>query len=368
MDAIWPLSVPCAPDKASPEKITEKKATGMPVCVYSRPEDLWGYDRVTAFYGENLQMTIEQAKLILGITEEDNARTAKIKFRRLIGKYHPDVAGEVHAEYQEQAQKINAAYTFLKNKDFFAEKEETIFWNAKINEAAFTARNIYAPYHMDIDSGGLYQTAAYGKYMWDPDEEEFEFFLRSILHATKGLLDEVEEKCGIYGGTDAIRIPCQEKLFHCLALQFINPLECLLKIVEPEEGKFTPQAFIGEKNDKVIVNRISSLQEGDAIYPLELRGWRLFVCNAQGNSLGHLSFAEDELYYCLFPLMKAHLVQVKMTVKKVQKNKGNYLRSARAEIHFFVKLSEKAEEYQAPDVNPEISGILTNYRRKLMGL
>ncbi|MCD8069167.1 MAG: J domain-containing protein [Lachnospiraceae bacterium] len=314
-------------------------------------------------------MTTEQAKLILGITEEDNARTAKIKFRRLIGKYHPDAAGEAALEYQEQAQKINAAYSFLKNKDFFVEKEEAVFWNAKINEAAFISRNIYTPYHMDIDSDGLYQTAAHGKYMWDPDEEEFGFFLKSILHAAKELLDEVEERCDIYGGTGKIRIPYQEKLFHCLAQQFIDPLECFLKIAAPDTDgeKFTLLAYIGEKCDKVIMNRIDSLQKGDAIYPLALKDWRLIVCDAQRNSLGHLSFAEDELYYCLFPLMKAHLVQVKMTVIKVQNNKGNYLRNVRSEIEFCLKLSEKAMEYQNPDVNPEISKVLANYRRRLMG-
>ncbi|MCD8196213.1 MAG: hypothetical protein LUE24_03465 [Lachnospiraceae bacterium] len=54
------------------------------------------------------------------------------------------------------------------------------------------------------------------------DEEEFSLFLRSLLHAGKDLLDEVESECGIYGGTDALRIPFQQQLFHCLALQCIK--------------------------------------------------------------------------------------------------------------------------------------------------
>ncbi|MCD8379894.1 MAG: DnaJ domain-containing protein [Lachnospiraceae bacterium] len=319
-------------------------------------------------------MDEQQAKRILGITETDNARTAKIKFRRLIGRYHPDVAGGDSPDFQEQAQRINAAYSLLKSKNFFVEKEENIIlWRAPVSDDAFIERNIYAPYHMDIDTGGLYQTLARGKYMWNPDEEEFQLFLRSLLHAVKDLLDEEESKCGIYGGTDSLRIPFQKQLFHCLAMQFVAPLYCLEKIAEPEttdeagQKVYCFRAYIGEKHDREIMKRMISLQKGDAVYPVALQDWKLMVADSQGNDLGYISFAEDELYYCLFPLMRAHLVQTKMTVVKVQKNKEKYLRQAKAEIAFRVRLQKGAEQYRNPDMNREINQILYSYNGVLTG-
>ncbi|MCD7805726.1 MAG: J domain-containing protein [Lachnospiraceae bacterium] len=319
-------------------------------------------------------MNEEQAKRILGITEMDNARTAKIKFRRLIGKYHPDAAGEGSLDFQEQAQRINAAYSFLKSKNFFLEKEENIIlWRAPVSDDAFIERNIYAPYHMDIDTGGLYQTLTRGKYMWNPDEEEFQLFLRSLLHAVKDLLDEVEGKCGIYGGTDSLRVSFQKRLFHCLAMQFVDPLYCLEKIAEPEtmdkagQKIYCFRAYIGEKQNREIMKRMISLQKGDAVYPAALQDWKLMVADSQGNGLGYISFAEDELYYCLFPLMRAHLVQTKMSVAKVQRNREKYLRQAKAEIAFRIRIKKGAEQYRNPDMNREINQILSAYKGAITG-
>ncbi len=274
---------------------------------------------------------------------------------------------------EEQAQRINAAYTLLKRKDFFRGREEKVLlWKAPVNDAAYVPRNIYAPYHMDLDTGGMYQTLAHGKYMWNPDEEEFPLFLRSLLHAGKDLLDEVESECGIYGGTDALRIPFQKQLFHCLALQFVDPLYCLEKIAETETtdeaGRkiYCFRAYIGEKQDRERMKRILSLQKGDAVYPAALHDWKLMVADSQGNGLGHISFAEDELYYCLFPLMRAHLIQAKMTVVRIQRDKGSYLRQVKAEIAFRIRMEKETEHYRNPDRNREIRQILSAYRREII--
>ncbi|MCD7820511.1 MAG: hypothetical protein LUH07_15910, partial [Lachnospiraceae bacterium] len=85
------------------------------------------------------------------------------------------------------------------------------------------------------------------------------------------------------------------------------------------------------------------------------------------NGLGYISFAEDELYYCLFPLMRAHLVQTKMTVVKVQRNREKYLRQAKAEIAFRIRMEKGAEQYRNPDMNREINQILSAYKGVLTG-
>ncbi len=55
---------------------------GMPVCVYSKPEDIWGYDRVTAAYRENPDESRERIREKLArewpqITEKQLARILK---------------------------------------------------------------------------------------------------------------------------------------------------------------------------------------------------------------------------------------------------------------------------------------------------
>ncbi|MCC8127482.1 MAG: DnaJ domain-containing protein [Clostridiales bacterium] len=324
-------------------------------------------------------MNEAQAKRILGITGNDTARTAKIKFRRLIGKYHPDAVGEDSVHYQEQAQQINAAYTFLKNKNFFGEKEnlfddeEAIRWNAPINEKAFADRNIYSPYHMEIDTDGMYQTITRGKYQWDPDEEEFLLFLRSILHTCKELLDGADIRCGMNGGTDHLRASFQKRLFHSLAMQYVDPLYCLEKIAEPEiidpDGQkiYRFRAYIGKTQDKETTNRILSLQKGDLVYPASFHNWKLMVKDSQGYQLGYLSFAGDELYYCLFPLMQARLIQLRMSVVQVRRKKERFLFSAEAEIEFRARIRKEAVHYQNPDGNEEIYRILEEYQSKIAG-
>jgi len=347
-------------------------------------------------------MDIEEAKRILGITDEDDGRTAKIKFRRLIGRYHPDVAGTDSKECQELAQRINAAYSLLKSEEFFLTKAVAeVVWREIVNESVFIARNIYAPYHMDVDSEGLYQKITNGKYMWDPNEEEFPLFLRSIYHAARDLLDAVEAECNVTGNTDALRISCQERLFHCLAMQFVEPADCLPKIAVPDKVDkenrkiYRFRAYVGEKQNPDIMRRIASLRATESVYPAALRfgeprmkncashngaafvhdssdeSWtcngRLMITDKNGGSLGHLSFAEDELYYCLFPFMSAHMAQVRLTVKKVQGNKGNYLRHAKAEIEFLIRLSQDADNYRNPDMNERIERILSDYRNQLRG-
>ncbi|MCD8221340.1 MAG: J domain-containing protein [Clostridiales bacterium] len=318
-----------------------------------------------------------KAKQILGITGNDNARTAKIKFRRLIGKYHPDAAGENSSHYQEQAQKINAAYTFLKNKNFFMEQEEfaaeeePVLWNAPVNENAFTPRNIYSPYHMDIDTEGMVQTVARGKYMWDPDEEEFPLFLRSIFHACRDLLDEADLRYGIHVGTDRVRASFQRQLFHSLTLQYVDPVASLEKIAKPEaidpEGRkiYRFRAYIGKTESREMLDRILSLQKDDRIYPAMFKDWRLTVEDMQGNGLGYLSFVEDELYYCLFPLMHARLIQVKMTVVRVRMKREVFQDSAEAEIRFLIRIKKEASQYQNPDGNEKIRQILEEYQREV---
>ncbi|MCD7954872.1 MAG: hypothetical protein LUG93_03780, partial [Lachnospiraceae bacterium] len=153
------------------------------------------------------------------------------------------------------------------------------------------------------------------------------------------------------------------------------------------------RAYVGEKQNLEVMRRIASLRVAESVYPAALRfgeprmrncashngaafvhdssdeSWtcngRLMIADKSGGSLGHLSFAEDELYYCLFPYMSAHMAQIRLTVKNVQRNKENYLRHAKAEIEFLIRLNQEADNYRNPDMNKRIENILSDYRNQL---
>ena len=62
-------------------------------------------------------MDIDQAKKILDVSEEDDKTVIKKKFRRLMGRFHPDAIGSDRPEHIRKAQELNEAYRLLRNED-----------------------------------------------------------------------------------------------------------------------------------------------------------------------------------------------------------------------------------------------------------
>ncbi len=376
-------------------------------------------------------MKVVQAVEILALEAEDDFETAKKKYRKLMGQFHPDAAGaekpeHVRQEYVRRAQEINEAYRVIREvwerdeweriqsvclemtegpvsgrsgpntsgiwdsgKCRSRRAAESTFWrpyqNSKVNEAAFCERNIYCHYSMKTEvETPLYYKAARGRYYWNPEEEAFSLFLTSLHHASKELLEQAEEQWMTpsgYGRTGASprsrlkrqeggslgaeeRFARQARLVQLLAGQFLHPVETLQKLAEPVQTDQTGrsiyhfQASLGSGPYAIYGKHVAALKSGDWLFPESFQGSRIMVKTEDGKSLGHLSFAEDWLYFCLIPLLKKRHGQIKMVVRQVQNGRKNGRHQPVADIDLYFRMEAGALWHDDSDVNLEIAKIL----------
>lgn len=331
-------------------------------------------------------MNYIEARRILQLSETDDFPQIKKKYRLLMGRYHPDVLGEASSEHMRRAQEINEAYQFLKNNqrngrntDIYGKKNCTPKWKGKLNESAFCERNIYAYYSMDVEVEGLYYKMTRGKYLWDPDEEELHLFISSIHHATKELLERIEEKYPEVW-TEKIQIKeqkfkIQADLFYSIIQQFVHPIETLRKLAEPEKedgaGRkiYCFQAHIGTKGYDKVYKSLERLQKGDAVYPVNFENNKIVVTDKEGNRLGHLSFEDDSLYFCVIPLLKRKAAQVKLIVERVQTNKKHRPYSIKVQLRFYLRVEKGAGENwsHGSEQNLRIAELLNRYESVMRG-
>ncbi len=321
-------------------------------------------------------MERKRAMQILNITESDDRETVKRKYRRLMGRFHPDTLGSQKPEQVRRAQEINEAYQVLKKCSMAPAQEKKgrerkARWSAKINAGAFCDRNIYLYYTMDLHGDELYYRTACGKYLWDPQEEAYALFMKSIYHATKELLDSAEERAGcckeVYGAAAEKRFEVQTRLFHCLLLEFTDPVSILRKRGKPErkdsEGReiYHVPAFLEADGRAPSFPAVEGLKTGEMIFPEGFRENRLQVRSRMGQSLGYLVFDEDSLYLSLIPLLKNRQAQVKIVVKRVDHSRSGGSRRVRAATDFYLRLEAGWERYRNRDQNPQISSLLNQY-------
>ncbi|NBH83086.1 J domain-containing protein [bacterium C-53] len=322
-------------------------------------------------------MNVECAKKILGISPEDDRISVKKKYRRLIGMYHPDAVGSDRPEQIRRAQEINEAYHCLKkHANLDVSEKSSKSWRGEVNERAFCERNIYLYYSMDIPENHPYYRTACGKYMWDPDEEEFELFLASIHHASKELLEKTEEKR--YGSrfddflAEEIRFEFQVRLFQYLAMQYMNPVKTLHKLVEPvktdKQGReiYRFRAFLGSRRNDAAWNAVIVLKKGDSIYPKSFEGNKIAVMDGEARPLGYLSLEEDPFYFCIIPLLKKKLAQIKMAVKEVEIRRNIRPHRVKADIDFYFRLEDGAQGYEDGSLNLKIADLLKRYEEQIM--
>ncbi len=314
------------------------------------------------------KMTPEQAKRILNISEDDDKAEIRKKYHRLMSAHHPDAAGSDAPEHVRRAQEINAAYSVLKKEVRTGPKKKKEVWQGEVNAKAFCDRNIYLYYSMDIAEERLYYQETRGKYMWNPGEEEFELFLASIRHASGELLEQTEESIfremisrhGVSGqkcflswkeepSFEREKFQFQARLFWNLSMQFIRPAAALQKLAEPvsRDGQgravYRFRGFLGAEGRSRRFQAVAELEEGEVIYPEAFEGNKIRVRNGGRNSLGYLSLEEDALYFCVIPLLKRRLAQVKMTVKEVKVNRKTRPFKAKAQVDFYFRVEKEAD-------------------------
>lgn len=353
-------------------------------------------------------MNLQQARRILGITPEDDRAAVKKKYRRLMGQFHPDAQTAESADSIRRAQEINEAYEYLKkHTGIFAggafakdagnrrgakggRPDESIWrsarpkppkWTGRINEKAFCERNIYLRYSMEVEvpTDKLYYRTARGRYLWDPATEEFALFMTSLHHATKELLEQVEEEAAQRsarregrtgtGERDFLRnrFTAQTQLFYHLSAQFTDPMMILRQIAKPERTDSSGRAIylfhasLGADMGQAAYRSLCELRPGDRIYPLAFQGNRILVCRNRELPLGHLSFEDDRLYFCTIPLLQEKLAQVQMKVKLVQVFRRTHPYKVQAEIDLYFRPEKEADGYRGRDRNLEIAEVLREY-------
>lgn len=379
-------------------------------------------------------MNLQQARRTLGITPEDDKTAIKKKYRRLMGQFHPDAQTADHvgaagaSDSIRKAQEINEAYEYLKKHTTVFQRSdakpkgtgsrrpggtgtgaESIWkdrppkkpqWTGKCNVKAFCERNVYLRYSMDVaeNTDKLYYQAARGRFLWDPETEDFALFVTSLHHATKKLLEQAEEKTADVirntgrnerkGGTDARttagkvggetagyaatdRFAVQSKLFYHLSTQFTDPVMILQKIAKPEKTDETGREIyhfhtsLGADATQAVYRQLTALQTGEAIYPLAFRENKIIVCKQKQYPLGHLSFEDDRLYFSLIPLLQEKLAQVQMRVRKVQVFRKSHPYKVKVDIDLYFRTEKNWKEYKGRDRNLEIAEILRKYEDSL---
>lgn len=325
-------------------------------------------------------MNLEEAMEILDVVQgEDKAKIRK-KYRSLMRRYHPDALGSDRPEQIRRVQQMNEAYHLLMKQEVpilrSARKRRKWEWTGTVNADAFCERNVYLHYSMDVEEESLYYQAVRGKYMWDPEEEEFSLFLISLRHAAKELLEQVERRQGTFRKEDTLqsdhRFQVQAKLFHLLTRQFIDPLEALRKAAKPKlvdpEGRAVYQfrAWVGAEGSGEAFRATGELKKGAPIYPKAFQGHRILVKNREGKVLGHLSFDEDYLYFCLIPLLKQKCAKVQMYVRDVKENRRGWPHKAKVDVDFYFRLEQEPPKDRPGDLNEEIRELLLAYETELM--
>ncbi|MDO5520656.1 MAG: DnaJ domain-containing protein [bacterium] len=325
-------------------------------------------------------MTIQEALKILGVTKEDDEKTIKLQFRKMIARYHPDSVGSDSPEHLRMAQLLNEAYALLRKRKVINKKKEPQkpAWNGKENKAAFTERTIYmSGVSWEGEQPEQYKVTR-GRYEWDPDLEEFHCFLRSLNEAVMELLEKAEYTNGIYNDYEynlkAQRFDYQIQLFHLLAGQFISPVSCLKKLVKEVETDdrervvYKLPAFLGETGSGKVFSAMSKLKEGDLLFATSIKNNRIMLSDGEGTALGHLSLQEDCLYYVIVPILQNHMAQVKFVVREVDSYRGGRPYRIKIKVDLYLRMEKTTDEVRYTDQNIKIGEVLHRYDAYLKSL
>ena len=143
-------------------------------------------------------MTISEAYQILQVS----ARTSKVSLHRTylrMKEHHPDNSGSNH-----MAMLLNEAYGLLLRE---LPDRDRPAWDARIIDEAFCERPVYEEH--TLPDGKVYPILmAEGKYLWNPEAEDFSMLMKSVYEVTLELAQ----------GRQKARI------FHYLMQEFVDPL------------------------------------------------------------------------------------------------------------------------------------------------
>lgn len=303
---------------------------------------------------------LREAMEVLGILPEDSAEAVKRKYRRMLRLSHPD---EDHGSDQE-VRRVIAAYETVKRSDGRWQKQRTAAGRKpKLPKAApdaFCERTFFRTHDIFGEESGAY-AAGRGRFLWDPDLEEFGLYTRSIRLEALRILQEQEEAAGIYdpdGLTqDGRRAACMLKIFHLLIQEYIEPWPCLQKIqgeVRPATAAGhpeTPQVLSGFAEGRIGVT--DRQRQAAAAYFADssgrdrallciMEGTRLYV-KIPGTGKALLSFDEDCMHYLFSMMMARGAAVVSARIRNTGRSAVNGRRKEHLPVTVRADITDEAE-------------------------
>ena len=266
-------------------------------------------------------MNLKEAYKVLGASPKDDPRTVKTKYKKLLILYHPDSdpTGKRDPADDEKIRQVIEAYRKIRESDGESGYDPYEFtWDAFENRNAFSERNIYVQFKMYDEELPLSKMAR-GRFVWDPDMEEFRLFSKSVLEACREAITDY----------DAAPTPDLVKdIFHLMMQEYVLPADAARKLgkkVGEEDGPET-YSFVGFVKE-------ASATPGEPLN-IYLREDRAVVEEVvTGKILGTVSFDDDELYYVILPLLEDPEVEVRATVTKCESS-----RKSGSRMHVDIKL------------------------------
>lgn len=348
-------------------------------------------------------MTVTEAQKILGISPQADITEIKKQYRKLMHLAHPDASAFHAMPYPFSAQEINEAYGLLsrlaadradreaghanfshaasskhassnssfksnhdsETHDAYKHRSHTPHWNAPENPTAYTSRPIF--HYAEGPDGEIIGDflLTHGKYLWTL-EEDFPLFLKSMLECSKNLLDEIDRHqkrtC-----TPSNRTAVQAQLAYLLAQQFIDGSETLKLLLTPQTEKdaniflIPSMAELTDAFQRTALFR--ALTPGTSLYPAFLKNHRLFLKDAQEQTVGYLSFQDDRLYYIVIPLLEQKRAQVKMCISVKQEKPLRGKQNPYKNLDFWIRLPHENPLTFPENISLQIEKLLNDYAK-----
>ncbi|WP_022762793.1 J domain-containing protein [Butyrivibrio sp. AD3002] len=294
-------------------------------------------------------MTLKEAYKILGASKTDDDSEIKAKYKRLLFLYHPDSAPgkERNPEDDEKIRQVIEAYRKIRESEgkTFIEKYE-FSWDAFENSKAFSERNIYVQFRIYDEALPLSKMAR-GRFIWDPDMEEFSLFSKSVLESCKEIMTDYQV------APDPDRV---KNIFHLMMQEYVLPADAARKIGNKlrDDGEKEVFQFTGFISDEASNSRAAAINT-DTPLNINLREDRAVAEEmVSGRILGNVSFDEDALYYVILPLLEDPEIEVSAAITGIDK-----IRCGKTRIHVAIALAIPRGLTDKPVVNGElIKGLL----------
>ena len=276
-----------------------------------------------------LCMDICEAYRILGVSRSDDENTIKKKYKRLLFVNHPDSKSHRGETPDDgMAAKIIEAYRLIKKGEGLEEEQpEAYEWEAVVNETAFSESAVYVQYKIYDDEDLPLSQVARGKYVWDPDLEDFPFFMKSVLEAAR---DAVSENCSDFSQSVLLEV------FHLMMQEYVFPADCARKLGKLVNMGQTAKDFEFTGYLKLNSgNKGANFHEGDPVDIYLSENKAMAQNMVTGTFLGDISFDDDSFYYVILPLLEEPEVRTSARMQKLMKagrNKNTIMLSIRLTI------------------------------------